>query len=48
MCVHLMPSVMESTKLDTKAASLLREDLEAQGNEVSNEKKTVRVGPRTC
>lgn len=28
--VHLMPSLMEQ-QLDTKAASLLREDLEAQG-----------------
>ena len=39
--VHLMPSLMEQ-QLDTKAASLLREDLEAQGMKFLMEKKTVK------
>ncbi|MDK7472636.1 NADPH-nitrite reductase large subunit [Bacillus paranthracis] len=40
--VHLMPSLMEQ-QLDTKAASLLREDLEAQGMKFLMEKKTVKI-----
>lgn len=39
--VHLMPSLMEQ-QLDTKAAALLREDLEAQGMKFLMEKKTVK------
>ncbi|MFK2793911.1 NAD(P)/FAD-dependent oxidoreductase, partial [Bacillus cereus] len=40
--VHLMPNLMEQ-QLDTKAASLLREDLEAQGMKFLMEKKTVKI-----
>ena len=36
--VHLMPNLMEQ-QLDTKAASLLREDLEAQGMKFLMERK---------
>lgn len=40
--VHLMPHLMEQ-QLDAKAASLLREDLEAQGMKFLMEKKTVKI-----
>lgn len=40
--VHLMPYLMEQ-QLDAKAASLLREDLEAQGMKFLMEKKTVKI-----
>ncbi|MBE7104672.1 NADPH-nitrite reductase large subunit [Bacillus cereus] len=40
--VHLMPGLMEQ-QLDSKASSLLREDLEAQGMKFLMEKKTVKI-----
>ncbi|AWC39322.1 nitrite reductase large subunit [Bacillus cytotoxicus] len=40
--VHLMPHLMEQ-QLDAKAASLLREDLEAQGMKFLMQKKTVKI-----
>lgn len=40
--VHLMPNLMEQ-QLDSKAASLLREDLESQGMKFLMEKKTVKI-----
>ncbi|WP_459503373.1 nitrite reductase large subunit NirB [Bacillus sp. C1] len=40
--IHLMPHLMEQ-QLDAKAASLLREDLEAQGMKFLMEKKTVKI-----